>query len=113
EAALQKLNHELRESAAAAEAARRLAESASVAKTRFLANMSHELRSPLNGVIGAAQLLQKSGHDPAFRQELVRIIQTSGTNLLDLIDGVLDVSRIEAGRMQTDNRPFDLLACVE
>ncbi len=113
DAALQKLNDELRESASAAEAARQLAESASVAKTRFLANMSHELRSPLNGVIGAAQLLQKSGHDPAFRQELVRIIQTSGTNLLELIDGVLDVSRIEAGRMQTEQRPFDLLACVE
>ncbi|MDQ2640231.1 MAG: ATP-binding protein [Pseudomonadota bacterium] len=113
DSALQKLNDELRESASAAEAARRQAESASVAKTRFLANMSHELRSPLNGVIGAAQLLEKSGHDPAFRKELVRIIQTSGTNLLDLIDGVLDVSRIEAGRMQTENRPFDLLACVE
>ncbi|HWL62525.1 MAG TPA: ATP-binding protein [Steroidobacteraceae bacterium] len=113
DAALQKLNDELRDSASAAQAARRQAESASVAKTRFLANMSHELRSPLNGVIGAAQLLEKSGHDPAFRQELVRIIQASGTNLLDLIDGVLDVSRIEAGRMQTENRPFDLLACVE
>jgi signal transduction histidine kinase/CheY-like chemotaxis protein len=111
--AVQQLNDELRETAAVAEAARKLAESASVAKTRFLANMSHELRSPLNGVIGAAQLLQKSGQNPAFRQELVRIIQTSGTNLLDLIEGVLDVTRIEAGRVQTESQPFDLLACVE
>jgi signal transduction histidine kinase/CheY-like chemotaxis protein/HPt (histidine-containing phosphotransfer) domain-containing protein len=113
DAAVQKLTDELRDTAAAADAARQQAESASVAKTRFLANMSHELRSPLNGVIGAAQLLQKSHQDPAFRQELIRIIQTSGSNLLDLIEGVLDVSRIEAGRLKTDRQPFDLLHCVE
>jgi two-component system sensor histidine kinase BarA len=113
DAALKELTDELRETAAAADVARRLAESASVAKTRFLANMSHELRSPLNGVIGAAQLLEKSHHDPAFRQELVRIIQTSGTNLLDLIEDVLDVSRIESGKVQTERQPFDLVQCVE
>jgi two-component system sensor histidine kinase BarA len=113
DAAVQKLTGELRETAAAADAARRYAESASVAKTRFLANMSHELRSPLNGVIGAAQLLHDSDQDPAFRQELVRIIQTSGTNLLELIEGELDVSRIEDGRLQTEKQPFDLMQCVE
>jgi signal transduction histidine kinase/CheY-like chemotaxis protein/HPt (histidine-containing phosphotransfer) domain-containing protein len=113
DAALQKLTDELRDAAAAADAARQQAESASVAKTRFLANMSHELRSPLNGVIGAAQLLRKSDRDPVFREELIRIIQTSGTNLLELIEGVLDVSRIEAGRVQTEKQPFDLLQCLE
>jgi signal transduction histidine kinase/CheY-like chemotaxis protein len=113
ETAVQKLTDELREAASAAEAARAQAESASMAKTRFLANMSHELRSPLNGVIGAAQLLRKSDRDPAFREELTRIIQTSGNNLLDLIEGVLDVSRIEAGRIRTERQPFNLLQCVE
>jgi signal transduction histidine kinase/CheY-like chemotaxis protein len=113
DAAVQKLADELRDAASAAEAARAQAESASVAKTRFLANMSHELRSPLNGVIGAAQLLRNSDRDPGFREELIRIIQTSGTNLLDLIEGVLDVSRIEAGRVRTEQQPFNLLQCVE
>jgi signal transduction histidine kinase/CheY-like chemotaxis protein len=113
DAAVQKLTDELRQSAAAAEAARAQAESASDAKTRFLANMSHELRSPLNGVIGAAQLLRKSERDPVFRDELVRIIQTSGNNLLDLIEGILDVSRIEAGRVRVERRPFYLIECIE
>jgi signal transduction histidine kinase/CheY-like chemotaxis protein len=112
-AAVKKLTDELRQAAAAAEAARAQAESASVAKTRFLANMSHELRSPLNGVIGAAQLLRKTERDPVFRDELVRIIQTSGNNLLDLIEGVLDVSRIEAGRVRVDRQPFYLIECIE
>lgn len=111
--ALNSLNEELRQSAADAQIARRQAEAASSAKTRFLANMSHELRSPLNGVIGAAQLLRDSGGDPAQRAELVRIIQTSGANLLDLIEKVLDVSRIEAGKVHVEHRPFDLVECVE
>jgi two-component system sensor histidine kinase BarA len=113
DAAVRQLTNDLREAAGAAEVARAQAESASLAKTRFLANMSHELRSPLNGVIGAAQLLQKSDRDPAFRAELIRIIQTSGGNLLELIEGVLDISRIEAGGVQTEQQPFDLLECLE
>jgi signal transduction histidine kinase/HPt (histidine-containing phosphotransfer) domain-containing protein/ActR/RegA family two-component response regulator len=112
-AELNSLNEELRQSAAVAEQARQQAEAASSAKTRFLANMSHELRSPLNGVIGAAQLLRDADGDPARRGELVRIIQTSGANLLDLIEKVLDVSRIEAGKVQVEQRPFDLVECVE
>lgn len=113
DAAVRQLTTELRDAASSAEVARAQAESASLAKTRFLANMSHELRSPLNGVIGAAQLLQKSDRDPVFRTELIRIIQTSGSNLLELIEGVLDISRIEAGGVQTEQQPFDLLDCLE
>jgi two-component system sensor histidine kinase BarA len=113
DAALQRLNAELRESVLAADGARQQAEAASVAKTRFLANMSHELRSPLNGVIGAAQLLQSAGDDPVRHAELVHIIRTSGNNLLDLIENVLDVSRIEAGKLQIQRQPFDLIHSVE
>jgi len=88
------------------------AEAASLAKTRFLSNMSHELRSPLNGVIGAAQLLQEAGADPDRRDELVRIIRTSGTNLLGLIDSILDLARIESGAMALTVGDGDFVECV-
>lgn len=88
------------------------AEAASLAKTRFLSNMSHELRSPLNGVIGAAQLLQDAGSDPDRRDELVRIIRTSGTNLLGLIDSILDLARIESGAMALTVGDGDFVECV-
>ena len=88
------------------------AEAASLAKTRFLSNMSHELRSPLNGVIGAAQLLQAAGADAGRRDELVRIIHTSGMNLLGLIDSVLDLARIESGAMALDVGDGDVVECV-
>ncbi|MET0351709.1 MAG: ATP-binding protein, partial [Rhizobacter sp.] len=88
------------------------AEAASLAKTRFLSNMSHELRSPLNGVIGAAQLLQDTGADPDRRDELVRIIRTSGTNLLGLIDSILDLARIESGAMALAIGDGDFVECV-
>jgi two-component system sensor histidine kinase BarA len=89
------------------------AEAASVAKTRFLSNMSHELRSPLNGVIGAAQLLQEGHVQGAQRDDLVNIIRTSGSNLLGLIDSILDLARIEAGAMELDVGEFDLVECVD
>ncbi len=105
-------------SAALAEtsAARRQAEEASHAKTRFLANMSHELRSPLNAVIGAAQLLRAEQPQlPRQHQQvhLVDAIQRGGNNLLGLIENVLDLSRIEAGEMPLHLSDFHLVECVE
>jgi two-component system sensor histidine kinase BarA len=111
--ALASLNTELQHQATEAMAARRMAESASLAKTRFLANMSHELRSPLNGVIGAAQLLQAQGSDPGRRAELVEIIRTSGTNLLGLIESVLDLARIEAGAVEVSGEDFNVVECMD
>jgi signal transduction histidine kinase/DNA-binding NarL/FixJ family response regulator len=111
--ALLSMNHQLQHQADLAQAAQARAESASQAKTRFLANMSHELRSPLNGVIGAAQLLQAQGADPARRAELVEIIRTSGSNLLGLIEHVLDLARIEAGALVLQPRDFNLLDCLD
>src|SRR5205814_4771854 len=81
-------------------AARRAAELANRAKSEFLANMSHELRTPLNGILGYAQLLlMGDGLIPAQKRGL-DIIQQSGEHLLALINDILDLSRIEAGRLE-------------
>ncbi len=89
------------------------AEAASLAKTRFLANMSHELRTPLNGVIGAAQLLQIGGQGAEEQAHLIDAIRGSGTNLLGLIENILDLSRIETGALELSNVDFNLVDCVE
>jgi two-component system, sensor histidine kinase RpfC len=80
---------------------------ANEAKSRFLANMSHEMRTPLNGVIGMADLMLNTELKPAQR-ELAHSIQSSGKHLLDLIDKVLDISRIEAGKLEIQTTDFDL-----
>ena len=92
---------------------RQRAEAASMAKTRFLANMSHELRSPLNAVIGAAQLLRAGGGDVESQTQMVEAIQKSGTNLLGLIENILDLSRIEAGELKLSAEDFHLVDCIE
>ncbi len=83
-------------------------EAANNAKSTFLANMSHELRTPLNGVIGYAQVLQKSPDVVARDRERLRIVQTSGEHLLRMINEVLDFSKIEAGKLELRPAPFHL-----
>lgn len=91
--------------------ARAAAEAASDAKTQFLANMSHELRTPLNGILGYAQLLERS--DLSERQRsAVNTIRQSGTHLLTLITDILDLSKIEAGKLDLLPAPFDLKSCI-
>ncbi len=83
------------------------AQRANQAKSRFLANMSHELRTPLNGVIGMGELLRET--PLSFEQhELVSSMHTSAQTLLDLIENVLDISKIEAGKLQIEEIAFDL-----
>ncbi|MEQ8403554.1 MAG: ATP-binding protein [Oceanicaulis sp.] len=74
-------------------------------KSQFLANMSHEIRTPLNGVLGMAQLLDRTDLD-ARQRELLRVLLRSGTALMDIISDVLDVSRIEAGMVELIVKPF-------
>jgi PAS domain S-box-containing protein len=84
------------------------AEAATRAKSEFLANMSHELRTPLNGVIGYSQLLQRDRSLTGQQREALEAISKCGAHLLDLINDVLDLSKIEAGRIDIEESATDL-----
>lgn len=83
----------------ALQTAKEEAEAANQAKSRYLTGISHELRSPLNAVLGYAQLLEKDPSMPTHRKEALGVIRRSGEHLADLIEGLLDISKIEAGRL--------------
>ncbi|MGZ5000850.1 MAG: ATP-binding protein, partial [Methylomonas sp.] len=84
------------------------AEEANQAKSQFLANMSHELRTPLNAILGFSGLMQRSPDISDSQKENLTIINRSGEHLLKLINDVLDMAKIEAGRVVLDITAFDL-----
>lgn len=97
------------------DAARERAESADRIKSAFLATMSHELRTPLNSILGFTGIVLKGMAGPlnAEQSKQLRMVQTSGRHLLDLINDVLDISKIEAGQLEIRCAPFDLRASIE
>ncbi|WP_293900087.1 PAS domain-containing sensor histidine kinase [Phenylobacterium sp.] len=98
---------ERREAALALRSALAEAENANLAKSEFLANMSHEIRTPLNGIVAGADLLARANLDPKAR-ELVEIIASSGATLERLLTDILDLARIEAGRVTLETTVFDM-----
>jgi PAS domain S-box-containing protein len=92
-------------------AAQQEADAANRAKSEFLSRMSHELRTPLNAILGFGQLLEMDELDPEHRESLAQILK-AGRHLVDLIDEVLDISRIEAGRLSLSLEPVALEEAV-
>jgi PAS domain S-box-containing protein len=101
-----------KEAEAALLRAKEAAESADRAKSEFLAMVSHEIRTPINGVIGFAQILADSPLSPEQREQ-VAIIKSSGESLEKLIGDILDLSKIEANKIEIESAPFGLHKCVE
>lgn len=91
---------------------RQEAEGANLAKSRFLANMSHEIRTPLAAVLGFADVLSHNNVTETERQECMSALSRNGQLLLKIIDDILDLSKVEAGRMQFDSIDFDLREIV-
>ncbi len=102
---IQKLNKKL-------EVAKQEAESSTLAKSQFLANMSHEIRTPMNGIIGTIDFIKNSHLDDKQR-DLVGIIDSSANNLLNILNDILDLSKVESGKIDIDKQQLDLRQTID
>jgi signal transduction histidine kinase/CheY-like chemotaxis protein/purine-cytosine permease-like protein len=93
--------------------AREKADAANIAKSRYLERISHELRTPLNSVMGYAQLLEGAEDIPTARRESIKVMRSSSEHLTDLIEGLVDMSKIEAGRLDLHRNEVDLVGMLE
>ncbi|MGO7207235.1 sensor histidine kinase, partial [Rhizobium ruizarguesonis] len=93
---------------AALQNAKETAEAANRAKSRYVVGLSHELRTPLNAVLGYAQILERDETIPTPRQSSIKVIRRSAEHLSGLIDGLLDISKIEAGRLQVYSNEINI-----
>ncbi|MFO1272004.1 MAG: PAS domain S-box protein [Rubrivivax sp.] len=93
--------------------ARDAAEAASRAKSQFLANTSHEIRTPLNGLLGLARLALREGTTEAQRRDYLQSIADSAQGLAAIMSDILDLSKIEAGRLEIEQAAFDLRALLQ
>ncbi|MES2994334.1 MAG: ATP-binding protein [Pseudomonadota bacterium] len=93
--------------------ATRSAELANQAKSRYITTVSHELRTPLNSILGYAQLLEEDASVPPHRHQAVKVIRRGGEHLLSLIEGTLDIARIEGGKLRLENRAMRFRDCVQ
>ncbi|TFZ03751.1 hybrid sensor histidine kinase/response regulator [Ramlibacter humi] len=109
------LMHEIeshRQTDQALQEAKRSAEQANQAKSRYISAISHELRTPLNSILGYAQLMGEDATLPPHRKQAVNVIRRGGEHLLSLIEGTLDIARIEAGKLTLNLKPMQFADCV-
>jgi signal transduction histidine kinase len=92
--------------------AKKVADQANQAKSRYISAISHELRTPLNSILGYAQLMGEDASVPPHRKQAVNVIKRGGEHLLNLIEGTLDIARIEAGKLTLNVRPMHFADCV-
>jgi signal transduction histidine kinase/FixJ family two-component response regulator len=111
--ALQEKFQEIQQASQEIQSAKELADSANQAKSEFLANMSHELRTPLNGILGYAQILERSKTLPEKERHGVNIIYQCGSHLLTLINDILDLSKIEAGKLELIPKAINLPSLLQ
>ena len=93
--------------------AREQADTSNIAKSRYLERISHELRTPLNSVMGYAQLLEGAEDIPKSRRDSIKVMRSSSEHLTDLIEGLVDISKIEAGRLDLHRNEVDIVTMIE